>query len=90
MSRNLTIAPFGTTAIVNVPAVDFSKVTCTSWSFTAPNPFNKQPIGTSPPVADGWTISALAANPHTFIILDTAKAAASSQPSTITGYREDP
>lgn len=89
VSRNLSVAPFGTTTPANVVAVDFAKVTCDDWTFTAPAAFNKQPIGTPPSVPDGWTISGLGANPHNVIILDTAKAAASSQPSTIRGYRED-
>ncbi len=90
VSRNLTLAAFATTTVANVPAVDFTKVTCDSWSFTAPAAFTKQPIGTPPSVPDAWTISALVSHPHNFIVLDSAKAAASSQASTINGYREDP
>jgi len=77
VARDLTYAAFATSTNMAVEVVDFSKLT--AGIFTATNqPALKQPIGTSPPVTNGYTIDALSINPTAVIWLDTSAASSNS------------
>jgi hypothetical protein len=77
VQRNLTFAAFATTTSLDTEVVDFSKLQ--AGIFTSTNqPAQKQPIGTPPPVTDGYTINAVGVNPTTLIWSDTAAAGANS------------
>lgn len=88
VERNLTVAAYGTTAIFNTEAVDYSKISNTlNWGVKSLP--NKRAVGTTAtPDAGGWAINTLNINPTTINILDTQAASSSSQPSTITGFEE--
>lgn len=77
VQRDLTFAAFATSTPMNVEVVDFSKLTAGIFTATA-LPALKQPIGTSPPVVNGYTIDALSINPTALIWLDTVAAGANS------------
>ena len=88
MARTLTfITPFGPNATLNTEVVDFGKITAGILITT--NAALKQPIGTSPPVTDGYTIDAVSVNPTTVIWLDTTQVNANSEgTATITDLQE--
>jgi len=73
VARSVTFAPFATTAQMVVPVGDFGKLT--AGIFTATNQIaTKQPIGTSPPVTNGYTIDATGVSPTEIQWLDTTAA----------------
>jgi len=77
VQRDLTFAAYATTTLIGTSVVTFSKLT--AGIFTATNqPALRQPIGTSPPVVNGYTIAAAGVNPTTLIWLDTVAAATNS------------
>jgi len=79
---------FSNTTQLNVEVSDFSKLTAGTFTATT-NTASKQPIGTSPPVIDGYTIDAVSVNPTTVIWLDTnAVNSNSSGTAAITGVEE--
>jgi hypothetical protein len=79
--RDIELAPFATESELGTSVTNSSKLVM-SWSFKDPMFF--QAIGTSPPVASGWTIDSLFVTPTVVEILDTAAANSSSQTSIIT------
>jgi len=81
ISRQLTLDPFATTTDLDTCVTDTSKLTM-EWSFKPDMVF--YPIGTSPPVVNGWTINNTDINPTEVEILDTSAANSSSQESIIT------
>lgn len=90
VQRDLTFAAFATTTSIGTSVEDFSKLTANI--FTATNqPALKQPIGTPPPVINGYTINATGVNPTDLIWLDTAAAGANSGGTAqITDVEETP
>jgi len=81
ISRDLPLAAFATTTNLDTYVTDTSKLRMT-WSFKPNMVF--YPIGTTPPVVNGWTINNTNINPTEVEILDTSAANSSSQESTIT------
>jgi hypothetical protein len=77
VQRTLVFAAFATTTSLGTEVVTFSKLTAGIFTATS-NTALKQPIGTSPPVTDGYTIDATGVNPTTLIWLDTAAAGSNS------------
>lgn len=77
VTRDLTFAAYATTTSLGTSVETFSKLQ--AGIFTATNqPALRQPIGTSPPVVNGYTIDATGVNPTTLIWLDTVAAATNS------------
>ena len=81
VSRQIPLAPFATTTDLDTSVTDTSKLRLT-WSFKPNMVF--QPIGSTPPIVNGWTINDININPTEIEILDTSAANSSSQESTIT------
>ena len=88
VARDIVVMPFATEAEVGVKVLDFAKYKTGEWSFLG-YALTKNPIGTSAPVVDGYTIDSLGVQPHKLQILDTAAAAASTQASIISGVEEE-
>lgn len=82
VSRQITLPAFMNEASINVASTTYNKVVL-SWSFKG-SLVNRHPIGTIPPIVDGWCLTAVDANPTTIRLLDTAATESSSQSSTIT------
>ena len=73
---------------VGVEISDFSKIQAGLWE-ASDNQSIRQPIGTSPPVVEGYTSQqAVGANPHNVEWLDTVRAGSSSGVSRLFGYEE--
>jgi len=87
VQRTVTWAAFQTLATVNVEVVDFSKVQAGLWQATNQQSL-RQPIGTSPPVTDGYTIDATGVNPTTVIWLDTDAASSNSGTADLYEFEE--
>jgi len=81
IQRSISLDPFATEALLYAEVSDPTKLVLT-WSFKPGMVY--QPIGTAPPVVNGWTIDAININPTKIIILDTSAANSSSQTSTLT------
>lgn len=82
ISRQISLSAFANESLMNVEAVDYTKVTLL-WSFKALP--NKRAVGvTATPDPDSWSLNTLNTNPTIVRILDTSATAASSQASTIT------
>jgi len=77
VARSLTFAAFATQTALGTEVVDFTRLQAATFSSTA-QPALRQPIGTAPPVTDGYTIDALGVNPTQVIWLDSAAAGANS------------
>lgn len=88
VARDLTFAAFATTTDIGTSVEDFSKLTADEFTATS-SPALKQSIGTSPPVANGYTIDSIAVNPTELEWLDTTAAATNSTGTAqITGVEE--
>jgi len=79
--RDYVLAAFGTEVTINVEVLITSKLNL-DWSFKPNMEF--YPIGTLPPIVNGYTIDSLLINPTKVKILDSQAASSSSQESTIT------
>jgi hypothetical protein len=77
VQRDLTFAAFATTTAIGAEVSDFSKVQAGQFTATASQSI-RQPIGTAPPVINGYTIDAVGVNPTTLIWLDTVAAGTNS------------
>lgn len=80
-SRVVELQPFATKTNLDAYVSDTSKLTFT-WSFKPNMVFH--PIGSTPPIVNGWTINNININPTEIEILDTSAANSSSQTSFIT------
>lgn len=80
VSRTLILDAFQNIVEMNVAVIDTAKLS-SSWSV---KDLTFKSIGTSAPVPNGYTISALDTNPINVIVLDTAATSSRSQPSNIT------
>ena len=87
--RDVTFQAFQTISDnVGVEISDFSKIQGGLWEASG-NQSIRQPIGTSPPVVEGYTSQqAVGANPHNVEWLDTVRAGSSSGVSRLFDYEE--
>jgi len=81
VSRQIPLTASLNEAIMNVAALDYTKVTLT-WSFE-PSVTIRAALNSSPIITNGWCLVALDTNPTTIRILD-AKTQSSTQESIIT------
>lgn len=82
ISRIITLGAYQNTAILNLPVIDYSKL---SISWNVKNLPHKRPVGTTEiPDANSWCIDTLNTTPTIIRILDIAATNASSIPTSIT------
>ena len=77
--RTITLAAYANTSVFNAYVTTYANFVAT-WSVKA---LTRAAIGTPPPVANDYTISALGTNPTTLIVLDLAATGGSSVPTSV-------